>query len=58
MVVNLGVKDVGDFKFQFITDNDWQGKGLNVIGDWIQSCQFTHGDVEKWVYSAETVWKS
>ena len=25
MVVNLGVKDFGNFKFQFIINSDWQG---------------------------------
>src|SRR5882724_3957192 len=58
MVVNLGVYDFRDFKFQFVINNDWWGWRLNVIRDWIQSCWFQHGDVENWVYSAETVWKS
>ena len=57
-VVNLGVEDFRDFEFRFIVDNDWQGWGLNLIGNWIWSCWFQHQDVEDWVYSAETVWKS
>ena len=56
-VVNLGVKDFGDFELWFIIDNDWQGWGLNVIGNWIWSFWFQHKDVEYRMYSAETVWE-
>ena len=56
-VVNLGVKDFGDFEFRFIIDNDWWGWGLNPIRNWIQSCWFQHGKMENWVYSMETVQK-
>jgi len=58
LVVNLGVENFGDFKFQFIIDNDWRGWGLNSIRIWIWSCWFQHGDMENQVYSVETVWKS
>jgi len=55
-VVNLGVKDFGDFKFRFIIDNDGR-VGLNYIGNWIRSCWFQHRDVEYQVYGMEAVWK-
>src|SRR5882724_4406577 len=45
-----GVDNFGDFKFRLVIDNDWQGWGLNVIGNWIRSCWFQHGDMENWVY--------
>jgi len=32
MVVNLGVKDFGNFGFWFIIDSDWQGWGFKQ--DW------------------------
>ena len=58
MVVNLGVEDFGNFKFQFIINNDWPGWGLNKIRNQIQSCWFQHRDVENQVYRTETVQKS
>ena len=58
MVVNLVVKDFGDFEFQFIVDYDWWGWGLNIIGNWNQGCWFQLGNMENWVYSVKTVHKS
>ena len=57
MVVNLGVKDFGNFEFQFVINSDWQGWGLNMIRNQIWSCWFQYGNMENWVYSVEDVWK-
>jgi len=57
-VVDLGVKDFGDFEFQSIIDSDWWGWGLNVFWNQIQSFWFQHGNMENQVYSMETVQKS
>jgi len=43
---------------RFVVDNDWQGRGLNMIRDQVWGCWFQHGYVENWVYSVETVGKS
>src|SRR5882724_9174733 len=51
MLVNLGVKDFGNFKFWFIINSDWQGWGLNTIRNQIWSCWIQHREMENWVYS-------
>src|SRR5882724_5797218 len=38
----LSILDFGDFECQFIINNDWQGWGLNMIGNQIWSCWFQH----------------
>jgi len=58
MVVNLGVEDFRHFEFWFVINSDWHGWGLNTIGDQISSFWFQHGNMENWVYSAETVQES
>src|SRR5882724_4359017 len=57
-VVSLGVEGFRNFQFQFVIDSDWQGWGLNAIRNLIQSCWFQHANMEKQVYSVETVQKS
>jgi len=54
-VVYLGVKNLRDFKFGFIVNNDGWRQRLNSFMDWVQECWFQHGDVENWVYRTETV---
>ena len=56
-VVDLGVKNLRDFKFRFIIDNDGWWK-LNLFTDWVWECWFQHSDVENQVYSTETVQNS
>ena len=57
-VIDLGVKNLRDFKFGFIINSDGQRQRLNSFREQVWECWFQHGDMENWVYSMETVWKS
>ena len=41
-VVNLGIKDVGDFEFGLVFDNERRVQRLNPIQYWIWECWFQH----------------
>jgi hypothetical protein len=57
MIVNLGVKDFRNFKFQFSIDFDWRRRRLDMVRNGVWSCDFELGNMEDRMYSAHGVQK-
>ena len=57
-IVNFGVEDLRDFKFQFALNEDRRWRGLDAVLDSVQSCGFEHRNVKNQMYSFHGVRES
>jgi hypothetical protein len=57
MIINLGVKDFGNFKFQFSINFDRRRRRLDTVRNGVWSCDFELGNMEDRMYSTHGVQK-
>jgi hypothetical protein len=44
--------------FRFFIYDDWERRRLNTVQNGVQSAQLKHGNMEDWVYSMHSSWKT
>lgn len=57
-IVNLGVKDFRNFKFQFSVDFNRRRRRLDMVRNGVRSCNFELGHMEDRMYSTHGVRKT